>query len=101
MPIKKSNKQHRSDLLYFAGRLSLELNRLDDRLKPYRKMDRHIHYRYIGDDEPSTGRATPMTNPELFEAHDGYPTLFDGFVTLVEDIYTTVEEMDDGQSGDV
>jgi hypothetical protein len=93
MPTKKSN-DHRSDLLYFAGRLSLELNRLDDRLRPYRRMPRHTHYRYIGADEPSTGRATPQTNPELFEAHDGYPVLFDGFMTLMEDIYTTVEEIE-------
>ena len=101
MPTKKSHDKRRSDLLYFAGRLSLELHRLDDELKPNRKLPRHTHYHYIGD-EPSTGRVSYMSNPELFETHEGFPVLFNGLTQVLADMYDLVEEIDgNDQSSEV
>jgi hypothetical protein len=75
---------------------------MDDDLKRFRRLPRHIHYEYIGDGQPSTGFASPRTNPDEFVPHEGFPTIFSGLMQLVSDIDQTVEEMsDDDQSNDV
>lgn len=91
---KRNNKEQLALLVTFGTRLQYEVEHLEQQLSRYKGLKRHKFYRYIGE-RPTTGYASVETNPELFAPYEGHQTILDGLIQLRNEIFTTVEMLDD------